>query len=224
VPVYKKVNKDFFKKWTPEMAYVLGFFAADGTITVNPRGTQYFVFQIADKGLLESMRTSLGSEHKIGRRIHKKNYSVFYRLQIGSKEICDDLRSFGFGERKAKRMKLPKVPDKYFQHFLRGYFDGDGNVWAGFINRKREKPTKVLQTAFTSGSPDFLQKLHILLKNNGIIGGSLFKIKNKNCGRLLFSTLDALKLYEIMYNSPNKPTLYLKRKKLVFEKFIKMRA
>lgn len=42
MPVYKRVNKDFFKKWSNEMAYVLGFFAADGNMIVNKRGGQFW--------------------------------------------------------------------------------------------------------------------------------------------------------------------------------------
>ena len=56
MPIYKKVNKNFFKKWSSEMAYVLGFFMADGSIDVNPRGSQYFSIQICDKELLEEIR------------------------------------------------------------------------------------------------------------------------------------------------------------------------
>jgi len=52
VPVYKSVNKDFFKIWTREMAYVLGFFSADGYITINKRGGQFWCIQITDKKLL----------------------------------------------------------------------------------------------------------------------------------------------------------------------------
>lgn len=37
-------------------------------------------------------------------------------------------------------------------------------------------------------------------------------------GRLMMSTHDSLKLYEIMYNKPHK--LFLPRKKLVFDRFI----
>jgi len=33
VPIHRNVNKDFFKKWTPEMAYVLWLLDADGYIT-----------------------------------------------------------------------------------------------------------------------------------------------------------------------------------------------
>jgi hypothetical protein len=30
-------------------------------------------------------------------------------------------------------MKLPKIPLNFFGAFVRGYFDGDGNVWSGFL-------------------------------------------------------------------------------------------
>jgi len=222
VPVYKKVNKDFFKKWSPEMAYVLGFFAADGNIVKTKHNGFYLSFHSADKEILMSIKGAMKSEHKLSKRASSSGQ--VYRFQIGSKEMFEDLIILGLIPNKSKRMKAPKIPNKFSVDFIRGYFDGDGNVWEGLMNRKRKKPTKVLQAAFTSGSIEFLHGLHILLKKEGVLGGSLYKVKNKNCGRLLFSTLDALKLYEIMYNMPNKPHVYLKRKKLVFEKFIKMRS
>jgi len=43
MPVFKSINKDFFKKWSLDMVYVLGFFAADGYITVNKRGDNFGV-------------------------------------------------------------------------------------------------------------------------------------------------------------------------------------
>src|SRR3989338_4819696 len=39
-----RINVGFFKKWSSEMAYVLGFFAADGCMYINPRGSRYFCF------------------------------------------------------------------------------------------------------------------------------------------------------------------------------------
>jgi hypothetical protein len=35
----RTVNQDFFKKWTPEMAYVLGLWFADGCIPSGPDRT-----------------------------------------------------------------------------------------------------------------------------------------------------------------------------------------
>lgn len=117
---------------------------------------------------------------------------------------------------------LPALPNKYLGDFVRGYFDGDGHVWSGFVNKKRSKPTRVLQVGFTSGCGEFLFDLNERLHQLGIVkGGSIVSVKNKDCRRLIFSTLDALKLSKVMYNNPDK--LFLKRKKLVFEQFEKMR-
>lgn len=128
MPVYKKVNKDFFKNWSSDMAYVLGFFSADGYITVNKRGGQFWCIQITDKKLLEQIKKTVESEHKISTRIGRGNESILYRLQIGSIEMCDDLRKLSLRERKTKSLIVPNVPDKYFADFVRGYFDGDGGV------------------------------------------------------------------------------------------------
>jgi len=221
MPVYKMVNKDFFKKWSPEMAYVTGFFAADGYITVNKRGGQFWCIQITDKKLLEQIRKVVGSEHKISKRTGTGNEKNLYRLQIGSIEMCNDLRELGFSERKTKNLVVPNISQTYLNHFIRGYFDGDGNVWSGVASIKRKIHTKVLQVAFTSGSVEFLRELLLLLRGRGVRGGSIYCSKNKDFGRLSFGTSDALKLYEIMYNMPH--NLYLNRKKVVFERFIKMR-
>src|SRR3989344_1453727 len=118
--------------------------------------------------------------------------------------MFSDLCLLGVTPNKSKRMRIPKIPNRFIGDFVRGYFDGDGNVWSGYMNKSRPKPTSALQVAFTSGCVDFLSGLWILLEGNGVKGGSLFKIKNKQCHRLLFSTSDALKLHQIMYNMPHK--------------------
>jgi len=38
MPIPKTKNEDFFKNWTQEMAYVLGFFTADGNMIKNNKG------------------------------------------------------------------------------------------------------------------------------------------------------------------------------------------
>jgi hypothetical protein len=59
MPIHKMVNKDFFKTWTSDMAYVLGFFAADGNMSKNKRGGCYIDFGITDFELLNDNKKNL---------------------------------------------------------------------------------------------------------------------------------------------------------------------
>ena len=202
------------------MAYILGFLFADGNIIKTKRNTHFFSFSTADKELLVSIAKIMELPHKISER--KSETGCVYRMQVGSKEMFDDLITLGLTPNKSLRMKLPFIPKKYEGDFIRGYFDGDGNVWVGYTNKKRRNPTLNMLTAFTCASRVFLENLAVILRDLGLEGGSIFKVKNLNCGRLQYSTLDSLKIYKIMYNTTGK--LLLDRKKLTFERFIKMRA
>lgn len=198
------------------MAYTLGFLYADGNIIETKRGTHFIAFHAADLSIIKLFKKILESKHTISKR--KSTSGSNYRLQIGSKEMYADLYNIGLTPDKTNRMIVPNIPRGFEKDFIRGYFDGDGNVWTGFIHTKRIVPTTSISSAFTSSSENFLHSLHHLLKNLGIKGGSVFKIKNKECWRLNLSKFDTLLLYRIMYNSEGE--LFLKRKKLVFDRFI----
>lgn len=220
MPIYKEVNKDFFKKLKPEMVYILGFIFADGNIICTRRNTWFLSIQITDKEILEKIKIELGSSHIISERKKIKKHKQLYRLQIGSKEICEDLISLGLTERKSRTMKFPKIPKKYLHDFIRGYFDGDGGVWIGLKNKKQNTKTFTISTYFTSGSKDFLESLRDILKQKGIKGGSLVeKVRGFD---LKYSVKDSLFLSKIMYNS--ECPLFLTRKKDIFERYIKMQS
>ncbi len=225
MPIYKKVNKNFFKKWDYNMSYILGFFAADGYITINKRGGQFWCIQIIDRTFLEEIKNTIESNHKINIRIDKLTKNKIYRLQIGSIEMCDDLKKLGFEKNKTKRMLVPNIPKKYFSEFVRGYFDGDGNIWSGYIHKNGKNKKKTLQIMFTSCSLDFLKQLHVKLKEVGIQGGSIYNHKDKYA-RLSFSLMDSLKICNFMYNGrvDIQSNLFLQRKKKIFEEFKHLRA
>ena len=216
MPILKKYNKDFFKTWSRDMSYVLGFLYADGNIVQTKRGTHFTAFYSADESLLLDMRKVLKSEHVVSKRSSRSGQVC--RLQIGSRIWFEDLGKIGLTPNKTKRMTLPTIPDEFLSDFVRGYFDGDGNVWVGSVHKDRPTSTLTIQTTFTSGSFEFLQSLKNRLHCFGLSGGSLFRPKSGNYGRLTFSKRDTLKIYKMMYNARHK--LYLKRKKVVFEKFV----
>ncbi len=207
------------------MAYILGFFAADGYVTLNKRGGQFWSIQITDRDLLYAIRKTIASEHKIGERVGRGNEKAQYRLQIGSIEMCNDLRSLGFCAQKTKNMVIPNVPKKFLGDFTRGYFDGDGNIWSGLLHKERKTKTATLFIAFTSCSVPFLMELK---KRLGIfcLGGCIYRSK-RNYVRLQYSTVDSLKLYDFMYNQGRrryeKCGLYLERKRNVLERYKALR-
>lgn len=201
------------------MAYVSGFLYADGNISKTKRGTHFVAIYSADRDILVKIRRLFHSDHLISTKYSPTG--CVHRIQIGSKEWFNDLDKIGLSPGKTKRLKLPNIPDRYFGDFVRGYFDGDGNVWMGKIHKDRKVASLTIQVAFTSGSYDYLVSLRRQLQTKGLQGGSVFRLENGKYGRLIFSVRDAFKLYKIMYNGRHK--LYLKRKKDVFDKFAKMR-
>jgi len=202
------------------MAYVLGFIYADGNITNTKRNTWFWSIQITDKEILEAIKNEVNSSHKISKRKNIQNHKQLYRLQIGSKEMCNDLLNLGLTERKSKTIQFPSIPEKYFSNFLRGYFDGDGGVWVGLKNKKNKQDGFIISTYFTSGSESFLVSLKKILSKKGFSCGSL--VKKERGFDLKYSVKDSLILYKIMYN--RRCSLFLARKKEKFEKYIRMRS
>ncbi len=219
-PMYRDVNRDFFKKWTPGMAYVLGFFAADGYMWVTKRGGKFFGFQINDKKLLYSIRDTLESDHKIAiRKRRNPKWSETYRLQIGSNMMFEDLLRLGMTIIKTKSIEFPKIPQKYFGDFVRGYFDGDGNVWVGEIHKERKTTHISIQSVFTCSIKHFLITLKEELAKYNLKGGSLVTRGGRHFN-LQYSINDSIMLYHLMYDQCTSD-LFLERKKKKFEKYIK---
>jgi len=219
MPMHRDLNHSFFKKWSPEMAYVLGFFAADGSMLRNGRGAHFIEFTITDRIVLEQIQRVTGSTHRVAERERGGNCKTAYRLQIGSKEWFEDLSGLGFMQNKSKRLPLPEVPKKYFGDFVRGYFDGDGCVYFNSLHfADRKSPRLILMTLFTSGCRPFLQSLWDELKEQGVCGGS---IRNKVRGfELAFSHKDSVALCRLMYHTGNTLELYLPRKRTKLESAI----
>ena len=221
MPIPRNLNQDFFKKWSPAMAYVLGFFAADGNMIRNKRGAHFIAFYNCELSILRYVRLALGSNHKIAKRKLKPKHTQCYQLQIGCKEIFNDLLALGMSPAKSKTILFPKIPNRYVADFIRGYFDGDGCVYLRhlkFADRKRKR--WIFLTLFTSGSKTFLEQLHTVLKKRGIQGGSI-RIKRRGFD-LSLSMRDSLALFRLMYDTRPATGLFLPRKYSIFQRAIKI--
>lgn len=117
----RRVNINFFKTWTPEMAYVLGFILTDGCVSNK-------TFSISQKypEILTHISLVMESNYPISRRPNGKN--SLHTLNITRKEMVEDLYRLGIHRKKSLTVEFPEVPDDYLPHFLRGVIDGDGWV------------------------------------------------------------------------------------------------
>ncbi|TWT09319.1 LAGLIDADG family homing endonuclease [Planomicrobium sp. CPCC 101079] len=117
-----KVNEDYFKTWSSTMAYILGFFFADGCIV---KDQQSISFAQKEKYILEKIKVAMDSNHPI--IINEK--TGVHILNIHSKILKKDLiELYGLTPNKSKVVEFPNIPPDFLSHFIRGYFDGDGYV------------------------------------------------------------------------------------------------
>ena len=218
MPIHKKKNEDFFKTWSSSMAYVLGFIVADGTLTPTRRGGYYIEITSTDKDILYRIRDAFESDLRIGEYQSKDlRCKRRYRLQIGSKEMFQDLERLGLTPRKSLTVRLPPVPSEHFASFLRGYFDGDGCVNVCTYQKQGHKgPSTVISSGFTSGSEGPLLDIRCFLLKYHIVQGGTFYYNRAY--RLWFSIQDSKRLYDYMYQDVTNG-LFLPRKKTIFEKY-----
>lgn len=163
-----KVNKNFFRKWSKNMAYVLGWIYSDGNLSQN--GTNFKITSI-DKDILILINSLMKSDYPI------KNYKTkegkdYYVLYFCYKYMYNDLLKLGLFPNKSKTISLPEVPDNYFFHFLRGIIEGDGSIYVENLKYKN-KQYNILRTSIISGSYKFLNQLQLKISK-------LIQLKPKN--------------------------------------------
>lgn len=214
-----KINQEFFKSWSNDMAYVLGFFFADGNVQVKQKNSMCASISLSykDEELLHKIKNALQSEHPVKIKIKKRynNYTSKQQavLSISKQDICKDLISLGCVPRKTFVLKFPEMPSMFHSHFIRGYFDGDGTVYVARC-KKGNWSKQYTYSAIHCASLGFIQKtLEILTAEANISPRKIHK--QRNCHYISFAAGDSKKLYKYMYQDINK-SFCLKRKQSLF--------
>lgn len=219
------LNESFLSKETPESFYVAGFLAADGWVkVVQKKNTKYLRYDVClslkeeDKEHLEKIKILFETDKPLYKRLvrnslrnPKYNDTITYSLNLYSKNIFDDLRKFNVTPNKSLTYQFPDwlLNHKYVNHFMRGYFDGDGSI--SFDSKNRKTPQARLHIR---GTKNFLESFHQILSTtcgldrNKVIGAS------SNIGSLQYTgNKNVYKIMSFLYqDSP----IYLERK---FQKY-----
>ena len=214
------INDDYFKTWSHNMAYTLGFWWADGSIHIN-KGSFSFVLCQKDRLILDLILEDMECNPRPIRPFNNA-----YICRVASKTIVTDLISLGGSERKSLTTNFPKIPNEYLSDFIRGFFDGDGCIYFDDTLQK-------YKCKFTCGSKNFIYQLHdVLIKNIPDLGGSIETVNplkiypsslkeghivpKNECYNLVFTASDTLKILNYIYQLPCK--LKLERKHNLFIK------
>lgn len=203
-------------------AYLLGFYAADGSIN-EKRKTLRIHLQKQDSELVylykdvisPDARTFLVQEHKAtgrdgGEIIAHESFGV----DITSAELCNSLVNLGLGYNKSYgELHIPDIPEHLIRHFVRGYFDGDGCI-TGWLAIEKGKSDRIRYSFDICGKTEsllneFVQffKIHNIKVNlNYLKRDNMFRIKTS-------SKKEVEKIFHLLYDDSN---FYMNRK---FNKF-----
>ena len=121
-PRKHKVNENFFKVWTHDMAWVLGLFVTDGTVNKHIHSIS---FAQKDERILKLIASYMEADYILGATGSTCKTPT---LIINSKEIKKDLENLGITANKSLTLPFPDVPEEFLPAFVRGVIDGDGWV------------------------------------------------------------------------------------------------
>ena len=208
---------------TPEAAYILGFYIADGCLNGNK-----FVITLneKDKEILEKIRDYMSPITKL---IYKKETIIkqgivshpMYSFAFACKEIVSCLEDLGLGKNKTYLSKSIKnvVPKELMWDFIRGYWDGDGCISSSNVTKNvKETSYNYINIGFTiiSKDPDILNEMNEFFMEEGINT----HVYPDNKGNYLVGThskSEVEKIYNKLYTSSN---LFMERKRTKFNEIM----
>jgi hypothetical protein len=146
---------------------------------------------------------------KINEHYYKKQNGIgcLYGIQINNFKLYDDLLRFGITPKKSKTLIMPTwlQTSPLVNHFIRGYFDGDGSVYYQRCQKHIE----------FRGTLEFLETINSIIKNNINIKTKAIPHIHSGCGSLKYTGNCLVnEVRDFMYKDAD---VFLKRK---FEKLL----
>lgn len=206
-----KINEHYFDEIdTPNKAYILGFFYADGS-NVKSKRTISMSLEENDKEILERIRNEVGSERPLEFLDYScKNdfgytYKNQYRLLLFSAHMCRVLELHGVVPNKSLILEFPSIREDLLPFFVLGVFDGDGSV-----SRGKTKETNFIVTITSTKS--FCESLKEIIETRLGISCHIYDAQNNNGITKVFTVsgrLQAKKFLDWLYKDAD---MFLKRK------------
>ena len=133
------------------------------------------------------------------------------KVSINSRKITKDLINLGCTNNKSKTIKMPEISDKFLNHFIRGYFDGDGWI---FVDKN-----KIPAFGIVSASREMIISLNSLISEKSNIKENRIYDYTSYYNFAYRSYTDIIKISEFLYKQSN---IYLIRKKYKFDEVLSL--
>lgn len=228
-PVYtnhiskRRIRHDFFKSIRTELqAYLLGFYAADGSSN-EKRKTMRICLQEQDSEIVYLFKDIISPDARLytiaprivtGRNGMKVQGHKAFGVDITSSILVQDLVQLGYGYNKShKSLHLPNISENLIRHFIRGYFDGDGCI-TGWLALEKGKAARFRYKFDICGKTEslldeiinFLSIHNIKVNKNYLKRDDMYRISSS-------SKKEVEKIFNFLYKDAH---FYLSRK---FNKF-----
>jgi hypothetical protein len=198
-------DSDYFKIINSEKkAYWLGFLYADGYVCKNYIGLK---LAIKDLNHLINFSQELKSTHAIVKDVshrYRKEYE-YCSINIYNQQLVKDLLNAGCLHNKSLILKFPTqdiLPENLTNHFIRGYFDGDGCIHYSIKKIKHQ----ICPGVDFIGTENMLERIKYF-----VMPDSKSNIRKKD--NIYVLTLGGIhqvqKIYHYLYENA---TIYLERK------------
>jgi DNA-binding transcriptional regulator WhiA len=200
---------------TEEKAYWLGFLFADGCVRKVKSGSQLVLkLSTKDEEHLNLFKKNIESEHNIfysvSQVMSKSNVLSISNnciLRVSSNEMVEGLIKQGCVPRKTFTIERPRINDNLIRHFIRGFYDGDGNF---FYSEK----TKMSAITIVSASDKF--RTFLIDVMSSIPGIGKIHLDEKKYTIKLVNIEGIMNFLSYIYDNSN---IELKRKKEYYEKY-----
>lgn len=216
----RRIRHDFFERIETELqAYLLGFYAADGSIN-EKRKTFRIHLSKKDSELVYLYKDIISPDARVftvdehnttGRNGMIVTAHESFGVDITSAKLCSDLVNLGIGYRKSyEELHIPEMPKELIIHFIRGYFDGDG-CFVGKVDYPKNRPNPAVRMCMSiiAKKPSILNDFIKYFAEYGLTV-NLNYLKRDDAYRFTTSSKKVCRaIYHLMYDNAN---FYLSRK------------
>lgn len=219
------INSNYFNSVdSKDKAYFLGLIYADGSISKNginrTRSEMKLQLQEQDKSILETFNKYLNSNKPLRFTKAKQiQHSNSFGLGLENTKLIENLKKLGVNPNKSYTLEFPSesiLPKHLVPHFIRGFFDGDGCITqsSGSANINFSSTRQMLV--------DLKEILYseVGFNKNVKIQQRYKDRKDISCQLMYGGNIQVKKFYDWLYKDCG--NLYIERKKLKFEKLLKI--